>query len=301
VRISNPGNREGGAQSLVATVLFCSVFLPNHAASQEFRPEMFDRSNLVAWCIVPFDAQKRNPTQRAQMLAELQIRRLAYDYRAEHIPSFDEEITTLQRYGIELTAWWFPTTLNDEAKHILGLLKKYQLQPQLWVTGGGDPTLSGDPEKAFMASEVMRIREIALAAQEVGCQVALYNHGGWFGIPENQLRLIDAIGLPNVGIVYNLHHAHDQLDRLAEILEKIGPRLLALNLNGMQNDGDRVGKKILVIGDGDRDSEWIRIIGRSGFDGPIGILNHTDLDARQRLNENMHGLRKLVQETSSTP
>lgn len=262
---------------------------------------MFDRSNLVAWCIVPFDSQKRTPAERAQMLGDLRLRRLAYDYRGEHIPSFEEEILTLKQHGIELTAWWFPTVLNDEAKLILSLLKKHDVHPQLWVTGGGDPSMQGDVEAAFVTSEVKRLREIALAAQEAKCQVALYNHGGWFGIPENQLRLIDAIDLPNVGIVYNLHHAHDQIDRLPQILERIGPKLLAININGMETDGDRVGKKILVIGQGNRDREWLRIIGQSGFRGPIGILNHTDLDARVRLTENLEGLDQLVQQVKQKP
>ena len=43
--------------------------------------------NLVAWCIVPFDARKRGPEERAAMLARLQLPMLAYDYRAEHIPT----------------------------------------------------------------------------------------------------------------------------------------------------------------------------------------------------------------------
>ena len=29
------------------------------------------RGNLVAWCIVPFDAQKRGPAERAEMIAQL--------------------------------------------------------------------------------------------------------------------------------------------------------------------------------------------------------------------------------------
>jgi sugar phosphate isomerase/epimerase len=271
------------------------------AFSQEIRTKPFDRPNLVAWCIVPFDAEKRTPEQRAEMLDELGIRRLAYDYRAEHVASFQDEILTLKKHGIELTAWWFPTVLNDEAKLILSLLKKHDVHPQLWVTGGGDPAMQGDAEAAFMAAEVRRLREIALAAQDARCQVALYNHGGWFGIPENQMRLIEAIDLPNVGIVYNLHHGHDQIDRLPEILRTIGPKLLALNLNGMQTDGERIGKKILVIGQGDRDREWLRVISQSGFRGPIGILNHTDLDARQRLVENLEGLERLVREAASKP
>jgi hypothetical protein len=31
------------------------------------------------------------------------------------------------------------------------------------------------------------------------------------------------------------------------------------------------------------------------FDGPVGILNHTDLDARVRLQENLDGLSEQVQ------
>jgi hypothetical protein len=74
---------------------------------------MFAQDNLVAWCIVPFDAKKRNPQQRAEMLDQLGIKRLAYDYRAEHVPSFEEEIETMNKHGIEITAWWFPGALND--------------------------------------------------------------------------------------------------------------------------------------------------------------------------------------------
>ena len=30
---------------------------------------LFDRDNLMAWCIVPFDGQKRGPEERAEMMA----------------------------------------------------------------------------------------------------------------------------------------------------------------------------------------------------------------------------------------
>lgn len=276
--------------------LMCGV----SARGQEFQGAMFRDENLVAWCIVPFDSRKRTPEQRARMLDELGIRKLAYDYRAEHVPSFDEEITTMKKHGIEFTAWWFPTVLNDEAKHILSLIKKHQIHPQLWVMGGGDPAMNEEQTKAFIESEVKRIREIATAAQDAGCKVALYNHGAWFGIPENQVRLIKAIDMPNVGIVYNLHHAHDQLDRLPSILKTIQPYLLAINLNGMQTDGERLGKKILPIGQGDRDRVVIQLIGKTGFQGPVGILNHTDLDAKVRLQENLEGLRTVVNEVAAS-
>ena len=154
--------------------------------------------------------------------------------------------------------------------------------------------------EAFAVKETERIRTIALAAQKIGCTVGLYNHGGWFGVPENQIDLIRRIGMPNVGVVFNLHHAHDQLDRLPTVLAKLMPHLLVININGMQTDGERLGKKILPIGDGDRDLEVLKTISESGFKGPIGILNHTDDDARKRLELNMLGLEGLVSKLSNT-
>ena len=46
---------------------------------------VFAKDNLLAWCIVPFDACKRGPKERAVMLQRLGIRALAYDWRDEHI------------------------------------------------------------------------------------------------------------------------------------------------------------------------------------------------------------------------
>src|SRR4051795_11843134 len=75
---------------------------------------LFARDNLIAWCIVPFDSKKRGPEERAAMLERLGFKLFAYDYRAEHIPTFDAEMEALKRHGITLLAWWFPTTMNDE-------------------------------------------------------------------------------------------------------------------------------------------------------------------------------------------
>src|SRR5207249_4004296 len=108
----------------------------------------------------------------------------AYDYRAEHISSFDAEMEALKRHHITLLAWWFPTTLNDEARLILDVLKRHQLRVQLWVTGGGEPAGSANAQTARVEAEAERIGRIAQAAAKIGCTVALYNHGGWFGEPE---------------------------------------------------------------------------------------------------------------------
>jgi sugar phosphate isomerase/epimerase len=258
--------------------------------------ELFARNNLVAWCIVPFDSRPRTPEERAAMLERLGLRRFAYDWRAEHLPHFGEEIEALRRHGIELTAVWFPTTLDDDARKILDTLAAHGVKTQLWVMGSGEPTRTPEEQRARVLAEADRIRPIAEAAAKIGCTVGLYNHGGWFGEPENQLAILEELDLPNVGIVYNLHHGHDQLDRLPELLRALKPHLLAINLNGMTRGGDRAGQKILVIGEGDEDPRWLAAIRASGWKGPVGILNHTDGDAEERLRANLQGLERLIRQ-----
>ena len=67
---------------------------------------LLGKDNLVAWCIVPFDAKKRGPEARATMLANLGIKRCAYDWRQEHVPEFEAEIVAYKKHGIEFTAFW---------------------------------------------------------------------------------------------------------------------------------------------------------------------------------------------------
>jgi len=77
--------------------------------------------------------------------------------------------------------------------------------------------------------------------------------------------------------------------------------LVALNLNGMVRHGDKVGKLILLLGQGDLDLKLLRIINVSGWRGPIGILNHTDEDAEGRLRDNLDGLAWLVLQLEGKP
>lgn len=296
--------------SRIAPWLFCWAVLlaaGSSVRSAEILPgldlSIFDRTNLVAWCVVPFDAKKRAPEERAQMLESLGIRRLAYDYRAEHVPQFDTEMDALKRHGIELTAWWFPGTLDAEARLILDVLQRHKLRTQLWITGGGGPVASPEEQKERVRAEAARLKPIAQAAAQAGCSVALYNHGGWFGEPENQMAILDLLrseGVTNAGIVYNLHHGHDHLDRFPELLRRMKPYLMALNLNGMDKGGDKVGRKILPLGAGKEDLALLKIIAGVGWRGPIGILNHTDEDAEGRLRDNLAGLDWLLKQIKGT-
>jgi sugar phosphate isomerase/epimerase len=274
----------------LAACLFLTVAFTARCAERNDR--LFARENLVAWCIVPFDAKQRTPAQRAEMLQRLGIRHFAYDWRDPHLPTFETELNELAKRDIELTAVWFPGALNDQARVLLDGIRKHKLKPQLWVTIDVNNVQAG----------VDVITPIAREAEKLGCKVALYNHGGWFGEPENQLAIIERLkrdGVTNVGIVYNLHHGHAHVARFAELLGKMKPHLLALNLNGMTKDGETTGRKILPIGQGELDLSLLKTIRESGYAGPIGILNHTDEDAEVRLRENIEGLERLVSALSS--
>ena len=264
--------------------------------------DVFAKTNLVAWCIVPFDAKKRSPEERAAMLRKLEIPALAYDYRAEHIPTFDREIQALKKENIQLLAWWFPASLNSEARLILDTLARHKIPAQLWVTGGGAFTKTAAEHKVRVAEEAKRIRPIAEAAAKIGSKVGLYNHGGWFGEPDNQIVIIHALaasGITNVGIVYNQHHGHAHVEKFEQLVQRMKPYLLCLNLNGMATNGDKTGKKIMPIGQGDLDEKLIHIIKKSGYTGRIGILNHTDEDAEARLLDNLEGLQFMLNNTQS--
>ncbi|MFC1537631.1 sugar phosphate isomerase/epimerase family protein [Gemmatimonadota bacterium] len=294
---------------LVSTILLISAIMLSGCSRQEETADTagnisesnsvsspFRKDNLVAWCIVPFDAKKRGPEERARMLETLGITRLAYDWRNEHIVEFDDEIDALNRHGIDLEAFWTPCNADNpldtpNLQTILDLLKRRNVRTQLWVSLNmdGKEKKTQDEKVAIAASA---IGQLADAAEKIGCSVGLYNHGGWFGEPENQVAIIKRLDRPNIGIVYNFHHGHEHIDRFAELVALMRPYLMTLNLNGMKMDGS----KILSLGAGDRELGMLEIIRDSGYDGPIGILGHrTDEDVEVVLNENLEGLKKLLE------
>ena len=247
----------------------------------------FQQSNLVAWCIVPFDAAERSPEERARMLSELGLSKFAYDWRRQHVEEFEREIIACQKEGIEFFAFW------NEHPEAFRLFEKYGMQPQIWKTLRSPA--SGLAQSERIAAAGTAFLPLVEKTRQMGSKLGLYNHGGWGGEPENLVAVIEWLrketDAEHVGIVYNLHHGHDHLDRFAEGIELMKPYLLCLNLNGMNREPD---PKILAIGQGSRDQEWFQALVKSGYNGPIGILGHqSDRDARECLEEDLVGLKKL--------
>src|SRR5688572_17156791 len=115
---------------LVILVLLTAILLapPCITLAATDSVSRFERKNLVAWCIVPFDSVKRGPAERAEMIRKLGITRIAYDWRTEHVPQFEQEIREYQKRGLEFFAFW---GAHEDA---FRLIESYHLHPQIWLT-----------------------------------------------------------------------------------------------------------------------------------------------------------------------
>ena len=258
--------------------------------------DIFARSNLVAWCIVPFDSKKRSPAERAEMVAKLGFTKVAYDWRPEHVAEFETEILEYKKRGLDYFAFW---SQHEEAYR---LFEKHRLHPQIWVMMSA-PAAPTNVERVQLAAK--QLLPVVERTRKAGCQLTLYNHGGWAGEPENMVAVAKLLreqhNAAHVGVVYNLHHGHDHVDRFPAALKAMLPYLHCLNLNGMTRDGEKRGQKILPLGSGELDLALLKIIRDSAYRGPIGIIGHTNDDVEQRLRDNLDGLDWLLPQLNGQP
>ncbi len=273
---------------IVVLLVITSVCLTALADEPAAAADNFNRDRLVAWCIVPFDAKQRGPEARAIMVQGLGMTRVAYDWRDVNVPTFEEEIVQYKKHNIEFFAFW---GWHDAFEP---LIEKHGIHPQIWIMFGA-PSEGTHEEKIKAAAE--GLLPLVEKTRKYNLKLALYNHGGWSGEPQNMVAVCEYLRdhhqADHVGIVYNLHHGHDHIADFAEQLALLQPHLLCLNLNGMN---DNANPKILPIGDGQHDEQLISVIRRSGYKGPIGIIDHREqLDAQESLMQNLTGLRKVLE------
>jgi len=259
------------------------------------QPGLFDRRNLTAWCVVPFDARKRGPEERAEMLQRLGFKNFAYDWRSKDVPSFDAEVEALHQHGINLAAWWFPTEAGDpNAQVILDVIKRHGIHPQLWVMGSGGPTKTEAEQMQRTEQEAERIRQIVALAAPCACKVELYNHNGWFGQPDNEVAVIERLkqkGVSGVGMVYNFSHGHGDVADFPAIWKRIEHYVVAVNVSGMETSG-----RLIPPSQGDKELGMLRTIQQSGWRGPIGLIAEQGGDAEVTLGNNLRGLDWLGKE-----
>ena len=270
-------------------------------AQQSEKKKLYAKNNLIAWCIVPFDNKNRSSEERAQMLNKLGINKLAYDWREKHVPSFDDELNALKKHNIKLQSFWYYSGPDPEKDKnfatIIDLLKRHNVKTQIWTMITGIKDLDGMTQHQKIEAVAKPVKYIADKAAEAGSSVGLYNHGGWFGEPENQLAIIEHLKLPNLGLVYNFSHAEEQIHRFPEFYPKILPYLYAINLTGLQGG---IPAKVVPVGKGNIEYKMMKIIEHSSYSGPIGIINEDFApDAEDGLKLNMEGLKKYLIENNN--
>lgn len=282
----------------VALLLSCLVVDVAHGDAEQDNDAVFAPTNLLAWCIVPYDSVQRTPAERIAMLKRLGFTQYAWDWRSQHLADLPEEIRQAREGGVRLRAAWLWVDgrtdrvghLSEANRAVLDAVRQAKLAVEFWV-GFHANFFEGVEEPARFAKGKAMLEFLRDEAAASGSTVALYNHGDWVGEPENQLKLVASIGDPSVGLVYNFHHAHPQIARFREILPQMLPWLRAVNLNGMRPDGP----KILTLGEGTHEREMIRVLRESGYRGPLGILGHTEgEDVERVLRRNLAGLRTIA-------
>ena len=268
---------------------------PVRAAEAE-QPEassIFARDNLVAWCVVPFDASKRTPASRAKMLRGFGFKKLAYDWRDPHVPTFEKEIVECKKQGIEFFAFW------GWHPSIEPLIQKYDIHPQIWMLA---PSPEAPTQQAKIEASARSLESLVEKTRKLGLKFGLYAHGDWGGEPDNLVSVCRYLRehdhADHVGIVYNFHHGHGHIKDFPHALAEMKPYLLCLNLNGMNATGDPL---IMPIGSGEYERQMMQDVVASGYRGPIGVIHHREqLDAEEGLRQNIEGLKKVLNSMGDT-
>ena len=259
----------------------------------------FKSGNLVPWCTVAFDSKKRSPEERAQMIVDLGLKRSAYAWRERHLEEFEREILAYKKHDIEYFAFfnWHPSMES--------LIRKHNITPQIWHYMQFKPTGTQEEKVAATAEH---LKPLVDKTRELGLKFALYNHGGWTGEPDNMVAVVEHVrktqpDSDHVGIVYNFHHGHGDIDDFEDRFKRMLPLLHCVNLNGMVDvkivDEKTLENKILTIGTGEHEQRMIQTVIDAGYSGPIGVIDHRDeLDSEVALGDNVKALEKLLNATS---
>ena len=282
--------------------LFCVLIFTQFSCNSKKKTNVkksysFELDNLIPWSIVAFDVKERTPLERVEMVKKLGFSQYAFGGREQHIATLEEEISIAKKEHIKISAVWLyinhskdaPGELKPMSEQVFQALENTDLETQIWVGFSPDYYKGLSNEQSLETTKEM-ISFLCERAKKVNCKIALYNHGGWPGEPENQLQIIKALPQYEIGMIYNFHHGHEQLERYPQIIEEISPYLWCVSLNGMKKEGP----KIISIGKGNLEKEMIQLLLDKGYQGPWGILGHVKGgDPEVILKENLKGLQTL--------
>jgi hypothetical protein len=233
---------------------------------------------------VEIDALKRNGIRlSALMLYVVDDPDAKVDWRNYLIASPDVFMGKAKPNGL---------TLED----LLKTFRRHNVRPQLWMISypmnprAAAETRSADqlsqrmtesmrrdltafPQQQRVMLEGDRMNALARLAAPYGVKVEMYNHGGWLGMIDNQIAVIERLkeqGVTDVGMVYDFAHGRDELhddsSNFPALWKQAKPYVVEVNIGHM----NRNGAGIPTTQD-NRELEMMRIVQDSGWRGPIGL------------------------------
>ena len=264
--------------------------------------------NLAAWAFLDFDPAGRTPDERAQMLKRLGLTKCGYEGHPRWISQLEDHIVAYRKHGIELLGIYLEIRAEnpleqDYLREAIEIFERQQHPLQLWLTVR-DSLLADVPEEQRTEKVCDFIRPLADRVIPAGFKIAMYNHGGWTGLPNNQVQVIERLqtwyDAGDLGIVLNFHHAHPFVDQFEALIKQAQPYLFLVNTNGMRvktnADGKQVGDpKILPLGQGNHEVDMLRVVKESGYAGPIGVIDHMkQVDPEMNLQNNLEALKMIL-------
>lgn len=278
--------------------LFSFLFLLTLLVScNQGKEPVFQKEEISAWCIKGFDVLERNAEQRIEMLKEMGIHTYGYNKGKGDISEMIKEFNLAKENDIDINAvflWLNPKSdsigkLSPANQELLDKLKVVEQKPAIWVSFSESYFENKDDTESLKLCIDM-LNSIKQQTDSLGCKLALYNHHGWFGDMNNQIRILEQMDTENISIVYNFHHGQNDVDNFQQIAKDILPYLSYVNISGVSKDGPR----IITFGEGDHEFEMIEILLENGYKGPWGILGHVKTeDVQVVLDRNIAGLNKF--------
>jgi len=262
--------------------------------------ELFKVDEVSPWCIIGFDSLNRTPDQRIAMLKQMGFTKYGFNKGTGDLSTMKDEFKLAKENNIEITSIFLWLNANRDSigklssmnQELLTNLAEIETKPTIWLSFSDNFFEELTHEQSITLS-IKMIEFVKIEADELGCELALYNHHGWFGNPHNQVEILEKLNQDSISMVYNFHHAQEYVDDFPVIAKKIKPYLSYVNLNGVKKEGPQ----ILAIGQGDHEFEMVRLLLDEGYNGPWGILGHIKTeDVQQVLEGNIDGLNLLNSE-----
>lgn len=276
---------------------FSLLFLFSISSCKEDKEEFIKINEVSPWCILGFDSLDRTPEQRIEMIKELGLSKYGFNRGKGDLSKMLEEFKLANENDIEIPSifLWLNAKRDSIGKlsaanqELISNLEKVKQKPAIWVSFSTN-FFEDINHKESVSLSVEMIKFIKLKADSLGCNLAIYNHHGWFGNPYNQVEILEELNDQSISMVYNFHHAQEYVDKFPEIAKMIVPYLSFVNLNGVKKEGPQ----ILTIGEGDHEFPMIKNLKDVGYNGPWGILGHIKTeDVRKVLDRNIKGLELL--------